>query len=40
VLLIAGGAPLLFVIFGACFLVAAAAAWGLTDRRGMTLDDR
>lgn len=40
VLLIAGGAPLLFVIFGACFLLAAAAAWGLTDRRGLALDDR
>jgi putative MFS transporter len=40
VLLIVGGAPLLFVIFGACFLLAAAAAWGLTDRRGLALDDR
>lgn len=40
VLLVAGGAPLLFVIFGACFLVAAAAAWGLADRKGLALDDR
>ncbi len=40
VLLIAGGAPLLFVVFGACFVVAAAAAWGLQDRGGIALDDR
>ena len=40
VLLIAGGAPLLFVVFAACFLVAAAAAWGLKDRGGLALDDR
>ncbi|MFS0893709.1 MFS transporter [Microbacterium sp. 179-I 3D3 NHS] len=40
VLLVAGGTPLLFVVFGACFVVAAAAAWGLADRRGTTLDDR
>lgn len=40
VLLVAGGAPLLFVIFGACFVVAAAAAWGLVDRGGAALDDR
>ncbi|MFJ4225090.1 MFS transporter [Microbacterium sp. NPDC089695] len=40
VLLGAGGAPLLFAVFGACFIVAAAAAWGLVDRRGMALDDR
>lgn len=40
VLLIAGGAPLLFVVFGAFFLVAAAAAWGLVDRKGVALDDR
>lgn len=39
-LLLAGGAPLLFAIFGACFLLAAAAAWGLADRRGESLDDR
>ncbi|WP_164233760.1 MFS transporter [Microbacterium hydrocarbonoxydans] len=39
-LLLAGGAPLLFVIFGACFLTAAVAAWGLIDRRGIALDDR
>ncbi len=40
VLLGAGGAPLLFVVFAACFLVAAAAAWGLVDRSGAALDDR
>lgn len=40
VLLIAGGAPLLFAVFGVCFLVAAAAAWGLVDRGGQALDDR
>ncbi|MDQ0725476.1 putative MFS transporter [Microbacterium sp. W4I20] len=40
VLLVAGGTPVLFVVFGACFLVAAAAAWGLADRGGVALDDR
>ncbi|KDA05679.1 membrane protein [Microbacterium sp. CH12i] len=40
VLLAAGGAPLLFVIFAGFFLVAAAAAWGLVDRGGQPLDDR
>lgn len=40
VLLVAGGAPLLFVVFAACFVVAAAAAWGLQDRGGLALDDR
>lgn len=39
-LLAVGGAPLLFVVFAAFFLVAAAAAWGLVDKRGMALDDR
>lgn len=39
-LLVAGGAPLLFIVFGACFVVAAAAAWGLADRGGAALDDR
>lgn len=39
-LLGAGGAPLLFVIFAAFFVIAAIAAWGLVDRRGQTLDDR
>ncbi len=39
-LLVAGGAPLLFVVFAACFVVAAVAAWGLADRRGAALDDR
>ncbi len=40
VLLLAGGAPLLFAVFGVCFLGAAAAAWGLVDRGGQALDDR
>ncbi|WP_309103074.1 MFS transporter [Microbacterium sp.] len=40
VLLVSGGAPLLFAVFGACFVLAAAAAWGLDDRRGEALDDR
>ena len=35
-----GGAPLLFVVFAVFFVVAAAAAWGLVDRRGLALDDR
>lgn len=39
-LLARGGAPLLFMVFGGCFVVAAAAAWGLVDRRGVALDDR
>ncbi|HWK77597.1 MFS transporter [Microbacterium sp.] len=39
-LLVAGGAPLLFVVFAAFFVVAALAAWGLVDRRGQALDDR
>ena len=39
-LLLAGGAPVLFVVFGVFFAVAAAAAWGLVDRRGAALDDR
>lgn len=39
-LLTGGGAPLLFVVFGAFFAVAAIAAWGLVDRRGASLDDR
>ena len=40
VLLAAGGAPLLFVIFAAFFALAAVAAWGVGDRRGQVLDDR
>jgi putative MFS transporter len=40
VLLGAGGAPLLFVVFAVFFVVAAATAWGLADRRGAALDDR
>ncbi|WP_417511852.1 MFS transporter [Microbacterium sp.] len=35
-----GGAPMLFVLFALFFIVAAAAAWGLVDRRGQSLDDR
>lgn len=40
VMLGVGGAPLLFVVFAAFFAIAAAAAWGLVDRRGRSLDDR
>lgn len=40
VLLGIGGAPLLFVVFAAFFVVAATAAWGLVDLRGAALDDR
>ncbi|MDY0909816.1 MFS transporter [Microbacterium sp. CFBP9034] len=40
VLLVAGGAPALFTVFAAFFVVAALAAWGLVDRRGMALDER
>ena len=40
VLLVWGGAPLLFVVFAVFFAVAAGAAWGLLDRRGRALDDR
>ncbi|MGC5169836.1 MFS transporter [Micromonospora sp. DT81.3] len=40
ILLAVGGAPLLFVVFAVFFLVAAGAAWGLVDKRGLALDDR
>jgi putative MFS transporter len=40
VLLAAGGAPTLFAVFAVCFLLAAVAAWGLSDKRGAALDDR
>jgi membrane protein implicated in regulation of membrane protease activity len=33
-LLAGGGAPLLFVVFATFFVLAAAAAWALADRRG------
>ena len=39
-LLAAGGAPTLFVVFAVFFGIAALAAWGLADRRGAALDDR
>lgn len=39
-LLRVGGTPLLFAVFGAFFVVAAVATWGLADRRGVALDDR
>ncbi|GAA1988413.1 MFS transporter [Microbacterium pumilum] len=39
-LLVTGGAPVLFTVFAAFFTIAAAAAWGLVDRRGRALDDR
>jgi Sugar phosphate permease len=35
-----GGSPLLFTVFGGFFIAAAAAAWMLSDRRGVALDDR
>lgn len=35
-----GGTATLFVVFGVFFVLAAAAAWGLADRRGAALDDR
>lgn len=40
VLLGVGGAPMLFIVFGVVFVVAAGAAWGLVDRSGQALDDR
>ena len=39
-MLLLGGAPFVFVVFGVCFVVAAAATWGLSDRKGQALDDR
>lgn len=39
-LLALGGAPTLFIVFACFFVVAAAAAWGLADRRGAALDER
>jgi putative MFS transporter len=39
-LLALGGAPLLFVVFAAFFLVAVGASFGLADRRGRALEDR
>ncbi|MDF2916864.1 MAG: transporter [Microbacterium sp.] len=39
-LLLWGGAPVLFVVFAVFFVLAAAGAWGLVDRRGESLDDR
>ncbi|MFC7927569.1 MFS transporter [Microbacterium laevaniformans] len=39
-LLATGGAPLLFIVFAAFFVLAAAAAWALADHRGAALDDR
>ncbi len=38
-LLALGGAPTLFVVFAVFFIVAAAATWGLVDRRGRALDE-
>ncbi len=40
ILLVAGGAGLTFTVFAIFFIVAAAATWGLVDRRGKALDDR
>ena len=39
-LLAAGGAPTLFIVFAAFFASPPRAAWGLVDRRGLALDDR
>ncbi len=39
-LLMWGGAPMLFVVFAIFFVLAAVGAWGLVDRRGVSLDDR
>ncbi|SDQ07873.1 MFS transporter [Microbacterium sp. cf332] len=39
-LLVWGGAPVLFIVFAVFFVLAAAGAWGLIDRRGVSLDDR
>jgi putative MFS transporter len=40
IMLVAGGAGLTFTVFSVFFVIAAAAAWGLVDRKGKTLDDR
>ncbi|MBP1325682.1 putative MFS transporter [Leucobacter exalbidus] len=39
-LLAAGGSGLTFGVFSIFFVVAAAATWGLVDRKGQALDDR
>ena len=39
-LLVAGGSGLTFAVFAIFFVIAAAATWGLVDRRGEALDDR
>ncbi len=39
-LLMLGGAPVLFIVFAVFFAIAAAAASGLVDRRGLALDER
>lgn len=39
-LLLIRGIPTMFVVLSACFLIAAAATWGLVNRAGQTLDDR
>lgn len=40
VMLTAGGAPLVFVVFAIAFAIAALAAWGLVDKSGAALDER
>lgn len=40
VMLVAGGAGLTFTVFSVFFVIAAAATWGLVDRKGRALDDR
>lgn len=40
VMLAAGGSGLTFAVFAVFFVIAAAATWGLVDRKGEALDDR
>lgn len=40
VMLAAGGSGLTFAVFAIFFVIAAAATWGLVDRKGEALDDR
>ena len=37
---VVGGIALAFVVFAVFFAIAAAAAWGLIDTRGVALDER
>ena len=40
VMLAVGGSGLTFTVFAVFFMIAAAATWGLVDRKGESLDDR